>query len=62
MWALIARSEMCSRAVIRERCGCGEKRIELGHNLREGDVLHRIGVPCYNIEEHHAIPNSTEKD
>lgn len=63
MWALIARGGMCMNATISVRCGCGEKTLPLGHNLRDGDVLHRIGIPCYNVEEHHAIlPTNKEKD
>jgi len=62
MWVIISRTGVCLQAIVYERCGCGEKRIEIGHILREGDIVHRLGIPCYHVEEHHMIPNSTEKD
>lgn len=56
---IIARRGMCMAAVIEVMCSCGEKKIPLCHTLKEDGVLHRIGVPCYNVDEHHAIPPKT---
>lgn len=59
---IISRREMALQAAVHERCTCGEMKMPPRHQQIKGNVLHRTGAPCFNIDRQLYVAPKTVKD